>query len=138
MTEEKYQENAIPAVNELINNYFTAYANGDVVTLQTLATPITQNEQSYIALISQYIEAYQNINCYTKSGLDSSSYLVNVSLDDNVMGVDTVAPWDFISSICKNERTAVFILIIYTVNTIFPDRRAALDTSVRQPHHNVL
>lgn len=75
VTEEKYQENAIPAVNELINNYFTAYANGDVVTLQTLATPITQNEQSYIALISQYIEAYQNINCYTKSGLDSAPTL---------------------------------------------------------------
>ena len=67
VTEEAYEENAIPAVNELINNYFTAYASGDLVTLQTLATPITQNEQSYITLISQYIEQYQDINCYTKS-----------------------------------------------------------------------
>lgn len=38
VTEEKYEENAIPAVNELINNYFTAYASGDLVTLQSLAT----------------------------------------------------------------------------------------------------
>ena len=36
VTEEAYEENAIPAVNELINNYFTAYASGDLVTLQTL------------------------------------------------------------------------------------------------------
>ena len=27
VTEEAYEENAIPAVNELINNYFTAYAS---------------------------------------------------------------------------------------------------------------
>ena len=65
VTEEAYEENAVPAVNELINSYFTAYASGDLVTLQTLATPITQNEQSYITLISQYIEQYQDINCYT-------------------------------------------------------------------------
>ena len=45
VTEEAYEENAVPAVNELINSYFTAYASGDLVTLQTLATPITQNEQ---------------------------------------------------------------------------------------------
>ena len=62
VTEEAYEENAVPAVNELINSYFTAYASGDLVTLQTLATPITQNEQSYITLISQYIEQYQDIN----------------------------------------------------------------------------
>lgn len=74
VTEEAYEENAVPAVNELINSYFTAYASGDLVTLQTLATPITQNEQSYITLISQYIEQYQDINCYTKSGLDSNLY----------------------------------------------------------------
>ena len=75
VTEEAYEENAVPAVNELINSYFTAYASGDLVTLQTLATPITQNEQSYITLISQYIEQYQDINCYTKSGLDSYQIL---------------------------------------------------------------
>ena len=61
VTEEAYEENAVPAVNELINSYFTAYASGDLVTLQTLATPITQNEQSYITLISQYIEQYQEL-----------------------------------------------------------------------------
>lgn len=69
VTEEAYEENAVPAVNELINSYFTAYASGDLVTLQTLATPITQNEQSYITLISQYIEQYQDINCYTSPDL---------------------------------------------------------------------
>ena len=35
--------------------------------LQTLATPITGDKSSYITLISQYIEQYQDINCYTKS-----------------------------------------------------------------------
>ena len=130
VTEEKYQENAIPAVNELINNYFTAYANGDVVTLQTLATPITQNEQSYIALISQYIEAYQNINCYTKSGLDSSSYLVNVSLDVKFMGVDTAAPGLYFFYVRTNEDGSLYIDNLYSEYNL-SRQESALDTSVR-------
>ena len=130
VTEEKYQENAIPVVNELINNYFTAYANGDVVTLQTLATPITQNEQSYIALISQYIEAYQNINCYTKSGLDSSSYLVNVSLDVKFMGVDTAAPGLYFFYVRTNEDGSLYIDNLYSEYNL-SRQESALDTSVR-------
>ena len=130
VTEEKYQENAIPAVNELINNYFTAYANGDIVTLQTLATPITQNEQSYIELISQYIEGYQNINCYTKSGLDSSSYLVNVSLDVKFMGVDTVAPGLYFFYVRTNEDGNLYIDNLYSEYNL-SRQESALDTSVR-------
>ena len=122
VTEEAYEENAVPAVNELINSYFTAYASGDLVTLQTLATPITQNEQSYITLISQYIEQYQDINCYTKSGLDSNSYMVNVSLNVKFMGVETPAPGLYFFYVRTNDDGSL-TLIIFTVSTTCPDRR---------------
>mgnify|MGYP004600271043 CR=1 FL=1 len=130
VTEEAYEENAIPAVNELITNYFTAYASGDIVTLQTLATPITENEQSYIEMISQYIEAYQNINCYTKSGLDSNSYLVNVSLDVKFMGVDTAAPGLYFFYVRTNEDGSLYIDNLYSEYNL-SRQESALDTSVR-------
>lgn len=130
VTEEKYEENAIPAVNELINNYFTAYASGDLVTLQTLATPITQNEQSYITLISQYIEQYQDINCYTKSGLDSNSYMVNVSLNVKFMGVDTPAPGLYFFYVRTNEDGSLYIDNLYSEYNL-SRQESALDTSVR-------
>lgn len=114
VTEEAYEENAVPAVNELINNYFTAYASGDIVTLQTLATPITQNEQSYITLISQYIEQYQDINCYTKSGLDSNSYMVNVSLNVKFMGVETPAPGLYFFYVRTNDDGSLYIDNLYS------------------------
>ena len=114
VTEEAYEENAVPAVNELINSYFTAYASGDLVTLQTLATPITQNEQSYITLISQYIEQYQDINCYTKSGLDSNSYMVNVSLNVKFMGVETPAPGLYFFYVRTNDDGSLYIDNLYS------------------------
>ena len=130
VTEEAYEENAIPAVNELINSYFTAYASGDLVTLQTLATPITQNEQSYITLISQYIEQYQDINCYTKSGLDSNSYMVNVSLNVKFMGVETPAPGLYFFYVRTNDDGSLYIDNLYSEYTL-SRQESALDTSVR-------
>ncbi len=88
----EFEVDAIPAVNELINNYYTAYANGDIATLTTLATPISENEQGYISVFSQYVESYQNISCYTKKGLDDNSYLVSVYMEVKFTGVDTLAP----------------------------------------------
>lgn len=130
VTEEAYEENAVPAVNELINSYFTAYASGDLVTLQTLATPITQNEQSYITLISQYIEQYQDINCYTKSGLDSNSYMVNVSLNVKFMGVETPAPGLYFFYVRTNDDGSLYIDNLYSEYNL-SRQESALDTSIR-------
>lgn len=90
--EGTYEVNANEEINTLVTNYFTAYANGDVDTIATLATPLSDNEKSYISMYSQYVEAYQSISCYTKQGLDSESYLVSVYLEMKFTGVDTVAP----------------------------------------------
>ncbi|MDD6058563.1 MAG: SH3 domain-containing protein, partial [Clostridiales bacterium] len=67
--EEPYQVDAYPEINQLITQYYAAYAAGDIATLQTLAAPISEKEQSYIPVYSQYIEEFQNVKCYTKSGL---------------------------------------------------------------------
>ena len=89
---EGYQVDADEAINELIRNYYTYYANGDIANLETVATPISDGEKSFIQMYSNYVENYDNLACYTKSGLTEDSYLVSVYLEIKFNGVETPAP----------------------------------------------
>lgn len=89
---EGYQVDADEAINELIRNYYTYYANGDIANLETVATPISDGEKSFIQMYSNYVENYDNLACYTKSGLTDDSYLVSVYLEIKFNGVETPAP----------------------------------------------
>ena len=91
-TQEAFQVDTYEDVNALINQYFTAYAAGDVDTIAAIATPITDNEKSYIAEYSKYVDSYENIQCYTKHGLDDKSYMVSARIDIKFTGADTPAP----------------------------------------------
>lgn len=129
-TEEAFQVDAYEAVNALIAQYYTAYAAGDMTTLTALATPVSANEQSYITLFSQYVEGYQNIKCYTKSGLDANSYLVSVSMEIKFAGVDTTAPGLDFFYIRTNEQGALYIDNLYSQYNL-ANQENALDTSVQ-------
>lgn len=89
---EKFQVDAIPEVNELISSYYTAYAAGDVAALETIAQPVSDTEKSYIKVFSEYVESYDNLSCYTKSGLNDGEYAVSVYLEMKFKGVATAAP----------------------------------------------
>lgn len=128
--EEAYQVDAYENVNALITQYYTAYAAGDIAALTALATPISANEQSYITLFSQYVDEYQNIKCYTKSGLDASSYLVSVSMEIKFTGVDTTAPGLDFFYIRTNEQGTLYIDNLYSQYNL-ANQENALDTSVR-------
>ena len=126
---EAYQEDTIPQLNELITNYYTAYAAGDVATIQNYATPVTENEQSFITMFSQYIEGYQNIKCYTKTGLDDKSYLVSVYLEMKFAGIDTVAPGLEFFYVRTNEDGNLYIDNLYS-NYNRNNSELATDTSI--------
>jgi len=88
----KFEVNAYEDVNTLISKYFTAYVDADFTTLEEIATPISDMEKSYITTMSQFYDAYQNINCYTKHGLSKDSYIVSVTFDIKFTGYDVTAP----------------------------------------------
>ena len=113
-TEEAYQVDANENINALITQYYTAYAAGDVTTLSSIATPISANEQSYIGLFSQYVDEYQNIKCYTKTGLDANSYLVSVSMEIKFTGVDTTAPGLDFFYVRTNDDGTLYIDNLYS------------------------
>lgn len=87
-----FEKDAHADVNELITSYFAAYASADIDALEAIASPISDNEKSYIRVFSTYIESYENISCYTKSGLTDNSYLVSAYFDLKFYGVETMAP----------------------------------------------
>ncbi|MCI5855865.1 MAG: SH3 domain-containing protein [Agathobacter sp.] len=87
-----FEKDAHEDVNALIQNYFAAYASADIETLETIASPISDNEKSYIQVFGEYIESYENIACYTKRGLTDDSYLVSAYFDLKFYGVETMAP----------------------------------------------
>lgn len=89
---EEFQVDAIPEINELISNYYTAYAAGDVAALEALAQPISDTEKSYIQVFSEYVDSYDNLSCHTKSGLNDGEYVVSVYLEMKFKDVATAAP----------------------------------------------
>lgn len=130
VVEEPYQVDAFEEVNTLISQYYTAYAAGDVATLNMLATPISANEQSYISLFSQYVDEYRDIKCYTKSGLDANSYMVSVSIQIKFAGVETTAPGLDFFYVRTNDAGALYIDNLYSQYNL-TNQENALDTSVQ-------
>lgn len=106
---EPFKEDAIPEIHTLIENYYTAYAAGDLEALSVLATPISDTEKGYITLMSQYTDSHENIKCYTKPGLSEEEYAVSVVMDVHFSGVDTVAPGLDFFYVKKNDSGAYYI-----------------------------
>ena len=89
---EEFQVDAVPEINTLVADYYKAYQEGDIDALETLAQPISDTEKSYIKLFSEYVESYDNLKCYTKSGLGEGEYVVSVYLEMKFKGIETTAP----------------------------------------------
>lgn len=128
--QESYEVDAHEEVNALISQYYTAYASGDLATITAIATPVSANEQSYITLFSQYVDEYQNITCYTKSGLDANSYLVSVAMEIKFTGVDTPAPGLDFFYLRTNDEGVLYIDNLYSQYNM-ANQENALDTSVQ-------
>lgn len=129
-TEEAYEVDAHEDVNALINQYFTAYAAGDVDTIAAIASPISENEKSYIAEYSKYVDSYENIKCYTKRGLDDNSYLVSVFIEIKFTDAETMAPGLDFFYVRTNEDGSLCIDNLYSqYNSKIKEN--AVDTSVQ-------
>ena len=106
---EVFQVDAYPEIMELIEQYYACYAAGDFETLQMLANPFSNHELAYMEFLSQYVESYENLKYYTKSGLDATSYMVNVYLEMKFEGVETLAPGLDFFYVRTNEEGNLYI-----------------------------
>jgi hypothetical protein len=84
--------NKYPAVNELIQNYRTAFQSGDSDLLKEVYNSDQEINVDVLTATSQIIEEYQNTQCYTKRGLNSGEYVVFVYDDLKLANISTLAP----------------------------------------------
>ncbi|MCU6760994.1 Bacterial SH3 domain [uncultured Roseburia sp.] len=113
-SEQSYELNEHKDINELIENYFTAYAAGDTDELMNYAYPVTDKEKSYIKLYSEYVDKFENINCYTKSGDDAGTYIVSVYTAVKFKDIKTAAPGLYFFYVKTDDSGKVYIDNVYS------------------------
>lgn len=92
LSDEPLEENAHEDVIELMRTFYTALADGDIDQIRALKDYNDDTEIITYEKKSEFIESYDNINCYTKPGMDDNSYFVYVSYDVKVKDIETKAP----------------------------------------------
>ena len=137
---QEYTKNKNSELDTLINSYYTAYAAGDTDTLQELATPISDEEISYIQCYSQYIDSIDNIQVFTKKGLTEDSYIVSTVIDFKFKDIDTPAPGFDFFYVEKNDDGSLYINNLYgsfnQTNSIYsmdPDVTTLIAAFIQQP-----
>lgn len=99
---EALSKNSFYEVNEITARYFTALQGGDGETLMLLRDNTEPKELLRMQLNGQYIEAYKNLDCYTKSGLVADSYVVFAYYEVKFVGHETLLPGITPLYLCRN------------------------------------
>lgn len=92
LSSEPLEENAHTDVNELMRTFYTALADGDMDTVRAIKDYNDDTEIITYQKKSEFIESYDNLNCYTKPGIEENSYFVYVSYDVKIKDIETKAP----------------------------------------------
>lgn len=96
ITEIALSENTIPEIQQLIDDYYIAYAAGDVETIKEITNFLDDTESLRIQAMSEYVEDYPVRTVYTRPGPLQDSYLAYVhfkmkvtNFDDAISGMET-------------------------------------------------
>lgn len=89
-------ENTSSEIQQLIDTYYRAYADGDIETLKTITNYLDETEGLRIQAMSEYVEDYPAKTVYTRPGPIQDSLLVYVhfkmkvkNFEDTVSGMET-------------------------------------------------
>ena len=85
------EKNKYPKVNALIQKYYDAVRNKDVDTIRTVVDELDPTEEAKVTN-AKYIDGYENLEVYTKKGIDSGDYVVYAQYDYVCTGIDTPVP----------------------------------------------
>ena len=91
-TEESLQLNAMPEINSLVKSYYAALQNANLNQMKTLVTSTDDFSLEKLEKKAQYVEGYNNLQCYTHSGLKADEILTLVSYEMKFRNITTTAP----------------------------------------------
>lgn len=106
---ETLEKDAYPEINELVNAYFSAVENCDEEALSKLVASTDSISAEQLQAEKEFMESYQNIECYTVKGLIDGTYITYVAYDMKFLNVDTLAPSLIRMYICTNDAGDLYI-----------------------------
>ena len=80
------------SINTLIKEYFQAKKTVNMDALGTLVSDVNQIDREKFMAMAQYVEDYQNINCYVIESDEDAAYRVYVKYDMKLKDINTLAP----------------------------------------------
>lgn len=107
--ELKMEENAYPEVNALIQEYYTASANGDAEVITSIYKGLEETELLKAVAAADYIEEFQNIKVYTKPGPVTGSYVAYVYNEVKLYNYPKAVPGLESMYICTDEDGKLYI-----------------------------
>lgn len=103
------EENAYPAVNTLMSDYYAALAAGDIEAVVSMNAFVDDTEKIRIQEMSKYIDSYPEMDVYTKKGPIENSYLVYVYSKVKFTEYDELVPGMKAYYVCTDENGNSYI-----------------------------
>ncbi len=103
------EENAYPDVNQLVEKYYTASADGDADTLKSIYKGLDETEILKAVAASSYIDKFENITVYTKPGPVEGSYVAYVYNEVKLYDYEGDVPGLETLYICTDENGNLYI-----------------------------
>jgi len=100
---------AYPEINALMRKYYDASASGDVVTIESIKTPVDDKEKIIIAKKAEYVDSYPIVTCYTKHGPVDGSFLVFAYYEVKLVDYENLAPGLNAWYVCKKDDGSYYI-----------------------------
>lgn len=140
------EENAYPAVNELVNKYYEALAAGDVDAIAAINSFLDDTEKIRIQEMSRYIDDYPEINVFTKAGPVENSYLVYVYSKVKFTEYEELVPGMEAFYVCTDENGSCYmnegednsVIVNYLTNISLQDDVVDLNNKVVAEYSELL
>ena len=109
VSDNPLEVDAYEDVNAVVLQYFNGLSAGDIALVEASVDVLTEEEKLTIEKKKDYIEAYNNVVCYTKKGLEENSYVVFASYDMKIYNIEKAAPGIMALYVCTNEDGSHYI-----------------------------
>ena len=113
--QDTFDVNSDEEMKTLLSTYYKAYTDNDVTALEKVAYPISDNEKSYIAVVSKYYDKIEKFTYYSKPAAQKDAYFVSVENEIAYEGVKTKAPALDFFYVQKDENGKLYINNAYSV-----------------------
>lgn len=86
------EENTHASIERLMERYCDAIVHGDLETYEMIVKDLSETEKEQIVARSAFYDSFENIECHIMDGPKEDSYIVFLSYDAKLKGIDTPAP----------------------------------------------